>query len=229
MHQLISTPGDPPFPGFPPEVPPMHPPAPLPNQPAPPVPLVPVPPPTDAGGDLRSRVYEELLRRRTVLLDRLLDHEAASLVAAQLMALDVENTKPITLVVNSPGGPLEAAGALLDTIELVRSSIDTTCLGHAEGTAAVIVACGTGHRRVGPTAQIRLRLPDVELSGTATDLEEKAAHLRRLYDTLIERLATATGQSRQLVARDVQRGRFLSGEEAVEYGLADEVVSHARP
>jgi ATP-dependent Clp protease protease subunit len=176
------------------------------------------------GDDHRSRVYEQLLARRTVFLDRLLDGETASVVAAQLMTLDADGDDPITLLVNSPGGPLDAAGGVLDTIELVGSPVDTTCLGQAVGTAAVVVAAGTGRRRTGAGATFRLKLADVELSGTAGRLGDEVGHLRRLHDSVIERLAAATGQEPRLVARDVEQGRILAAEEAVAYGLVDEVV-----
>jgi ATP-dependent Clp protease, protease subunit len=235
--------GDPRHPGFPPEVPPIVPPeVPPPGPPhrpppgSPPVPMVPVPghdPSTT--DDWRAGVYGDLLARRTIVLDGALDTERASLVAAQLLALDGEGdsgssddrTRAITLVINSTGGPLDASAAVLDTIELVASPVDTTCLGQATGTAAVVLATGTGRRRAGPSSLIRLRLPDISLDGRAGYLAEEAAHLGRLHDSLIDRLATATGQERRLVARDVEAGRGLTADEALRYGLVDEIA--ARP
>ena len=121
MTAAASTPDDPRVPGSPPEVPFPFPPGPAwpdrPGGPVAPMPPLPAPPP---GGDVRSKVYEHLLARRTVMLDRPLDDAAATLVAAQLMSLDAESSDRITLLVNSPGGPLGAAAAVLDTIDLVR-------------------------------------------------------------------------------------------------------------
>lgn len=190
-----------------------------------PVPGVPgAPGAPGAGDDLRAVVYERLLRRRTVMLDRPLDGEAAGLVAAQLTMLDTESPGPMTLVVNSPGGPLDAVAAVVDTIELVAGPVDTTCLGQAVGTAAVVLAAGTGRRRIGAGAQVRLRLPDVELDGPADRLGAEVAHLARLRDALVDRLASRTGQERRLVARDLAAGRALTAPEAVAYGLVDEVI-----
>jgi ATP-dependent Clp protease protease subunit len=188
--------------------------------------LPPLPPelPLPGDDDLRSRVYERLLSRRTVFLDRALDGETASVLAAQLMTLDADGSDPITLLVNSSGGPLEAVGGVLDTIDLVECPVDTTCLGQAVGTAAVVVAAGTGRRRTGAGAVFRLALADVELSGTAGQLGDQVGLLRRLHDDLVERLAALTGQDLKLVARDVERGRALSADEAVAYGLVDELV-----
>jgi ATP-dependent Clp protease, protease subunit len=227
MTRAASGPDDPIFPGVPPEVPfPPGPDRPRPPAPAwPPVPYVPVPdsgPPLD---DLRSRVYDQLLARRTILLDRPLDGATATFVSAQLMTLDADGDDRIELIVNSPGGDLDAASAVLDTIDLVRCPVDTVCLGQATGTAAVVVAAGTGRRRVGTTARLQLRLADAALAGSAARLAEEAAALRRAHDAMIDRLAAATGQTRQLIERDVERGRVLSGQDAVAYGLVDEIVT----
>jgi ATP-dependent Clp endopeptidase proteolytic subunit ClpP len=192
--------------------------------PQPSAPERPTPEPLD---ELPSRIYDQLLARRTVLLDRALDGETAMFVAAQLMTLDAEGTDPITRIVNSPGGPLDAAGAVLDTIDLARGPIDTTCLGQAGGTAAVVVAAGTGRRRMGASAQLQLRLPEVELTGTASRLEDEVAHIGRLHEALVDRLTDATGQDRRLVARDLDRGRMLWARDAVTYGLVDEVIDRA--
>jgi len=221
-----SIPGDPRFP----EVPfPPRPDRPHPDHPTVPMPSTPQPSAPEPLDDLRSRVYDQLLARRTVLLDRALDGETAMFVAAQLMTLDAEGTEHITLIVNSPGGPLDAAATVLDTIDLVRGPVDTTCLGQASGTAAVVVAAGTGRRRTGATAQLQLRLPEVELAGTATRLGDEAAHVRRLQDAIVDRLAAATGQDRRLLARDVDRGRVLTATDAVAYGLVDEVIDPSKP
>ncbi len=231
MTAAASRPDDPRVPGLPPEVP--FPPVPGPSWPdrpggpggpAAPMPPLVAPPP---GGDMRSKVYEHLLARRTVMLDRPLDDEAATLVAAQLMSLDAESAETITLLVNSPGGSLGAAAAVLDTIDLVRGVVDTTCLGQAVGTAAVIVAAGTGRRRMGAGAQLRLRLADVELSGPAGRLEADLGQMRLLRQALVDRLVTITGQDRRLVERDIDAGRALTAHDAVAYGLVDEVIEPA--
>ena len=208
MIRAVSGPGDPRFPGGPPVVP-----------------FVPGPATTQPLGDLRSRVYDQLLTRRTVLLDRALDGETATFVTAQLMTLDADGDEPVELLVNSPGGPLDAAGAVLDTIDLMRVPVGTVCLGQATGTAAIVVASGTGRRRAGTTARLQLRFPQIEVSGPASRLAEEVAGLSRLHDALVARLAAATGQTRAFVERDIERGRMLSGEEAVAYGLVDELVS----
>lgn len=189
--------------------------------------------PFASGDDMRTRMYEQMLQRRTVFLDRELSAETASLAAAQLLALEADSRvankvdDPVTLIVNSPGGPLAAVAALLDTIDTLGCPVDTVCLGVAVGTAVVVVASGTGRRRSGPSAQFRLRLPDVELSGDARRIEDAVAQHRGLHDMILDRLATATGQDRRLIERDVERGRALTAVEARQYGLVDELAGRA--
>ena len=214
--------------GLPPEVPSIFPPEPGRPGPGPAIPLLP-PGLLSGTGDLRSRVYDDLLRRRTIVIDRALDDETASLVAAQLVALDQAGGEPITLVVNSPGGRLEAAMTVLDTMDLVRGPVATTCLGRAEGTAAVVAAAGTGPRRVGAGARLRLRLADLDLSGPAGHVDRELAYHRELQATLVDRLAAITGQERRLVERDVDAGRAFTAAEAVTYGLADQVIGAPPP
>lgn len=210
-------------PRFPPEVP-------FPERPGPTRPILPgvpapvVHPAVPGVPDLRSRVYDDLLRRRTVVLDRPLDAEVAGLVTAQLVALDHEGGEPITLVVNSPGGPLDAGVAVLDAMDLVRGPVHTTCLGRAEGTAAVVLASATGRRRIGAGARVRLRFADLDLQGPANRLDHELAYHRELQATVVDRLAAVTRQERALVQRDVEAGRPLTAPEAVAYGLADEVI-----
>lgn len=222
----LPEPGDAGRPGFMSPYPDLPPELPLPGPPSRPSVPLPVPTVWMPADDRRTHVYEQLLSRRIVFLERALDDETASLIAAQLMTLDADGDgdQAMTLLINSPGGPLDAAAAVLDTVDLMRCPVDTTCIGQAAGTAAVLVAAGTGTRRAGTSAQFRLRLPDVDLTGSASQLREQVTHVRRLHDLVIDRLTAATGQERRLVLRDVERGRTLTAAEAVDYGLVDEVV-----
>jgi ATP-dependent Clp protease protease subunit len=217
-----------------PEVPPPGPPW-LPQPPGPPrvyppVPQVPIPadPSAPSPRDLGSAVYGDLLARRIVFVRDRLDPDTATLVTAQLMTLDADGTDPVTLVVNSGGGPVDAAVGVLDTIDLVRCPVDTTCVGRAEGTAAVVVAAGTGRRRCGAGATFRLKLPDLEAAGPADRLQREVESAAWLHGALVDRLAAITGQERALVARDVERGRLLTAAEAVDYGIVDEISGGQR-
>ena len=131
-----------------------------------------------------------------------LDGEAATAVAAMLMALDAEGDDPVSLLVNSPGGPVEAGVAVVDVLDLLGVPVEATCFGQAVGTAAVVVACATpGRRRAAPNARLSLRLAEGALEGPAGRLEREAADLLALRDRLVDRLVEATGRPRD------ERGR----------------------
>jgi ATP-dependent Clp protease protease subunit len=169
---------------------------------------------------------QRLFERRTVMLTGPLDGEASSLVAASLMALDAEGDQPVTLLVNSPGGPVEDGMAIVDVLDLLGVPVDTTVIGQAVGTAAVVVACATpGRRRAAPNARLSLRLAEGALQGPAGRLEREAADLVAARDRLVDRLAAATGRDRTELVDAVDRGPTLSADEAVAYGLVDEIAS----
>jgi ATP-dependent Clp protease protease subunit len=142
------------------------------------------------------------------------------------MALDAEGDEPVTLLVNSPGGPVDAGIAVVDVLDLLGVPVDATVIGQAVGTAAVVVACATpGRRRAAPNARLSLRLAEGALEGPAGRLEREAADLVATRDRLVDRLAEATGRPRDELAAATDRGPVLSAEEAVAFGLVDEVAA----
>jgi ATP-dependent Clp protease, protease subunit len=176
----------------------------------------------DVSGETARRLFE----RRTIMLTGPLEAEAASLAAASLMALDAEGDDPVTLLVNSPGGPLDAGVAVVDVLDLLGVPVEATCIGQAVGTAAVVVACATpGRRRAAPNARLSLRLAEDRLEGPAGRLEREAAELLAVRDRLVDRLVVATGRPRHEVAAATDRGATLSAPEAVAAGLVDEVAT----
>jgi ATP-dependent Clp protease, protease subunit len=172
----------------------------------------------------RDGTFGRLFARRSVWLRSALDHDAASRLAAELLALDAESHEPIELVVNSAGGPVDAALGVIDTMDLVEAPVATLCIGQALGTAAGVLACGRSGRRATPTARLSLRLGSAELTGTASQLRGQAQHLLDLRDRLALRLATATGQLPALIVIDLDDGGFMSADQAVGYGLIDQVA-----
>jgi ATP-dependent Clp protease protease subunit len=155
-----------------------------------------------------------------------LEGEASSLAAASLMALDADGDEPVSLLVNSPGGPVEAGMAVVDVLDLLGVPVDVTVVGQATGTAAVVVACATpGRRRAAPNARLSRRLAGGALEGPAGRLEQEAAALVDARDGLIDRLVAATGRSRDELAEATDRGPVLSAQEAVAFGLVDEVAA----
>jgi ATP-dependent Clp protease protease subunit len=181
--------------------------------------------PGDAEPDARSAAFDALFRQRSVWLRGPLDDDAATRLAAELLALDAQGGDPIELVVNSPGGPVACGLSVIDVLDLLRSPVTTLCLGQAAGTAAAVLACGTAARRAAPTARITLRLAPAQLEGTAARLRQEAESLLDLRDRLALRLAAATGQLPALIAFDLDQGGFLTAETAVSYGLIDEVAT----
>ncbi len=168
--------------------------------------------------------FSHLFRRRTVWLRTPLDRDAANRLSAELLALEGESESPIELVINSPGGPVDTALSVIDTLDLLRSPVGTLCLGQAIGTAAAVLACGSGPRRATPAARLSVRLRPFDVSGTATELQDQARQMAAVHDHLALRLAEATGQLPAVIAMNFEQAGFMTAEQAVGYGLIDEVA-----
>jgi ATP-dependent Clp protease, protease subunit len=168
--------------------------------------------------------YARLFAHRSVWLRTPLDHDAANRLAAELMALDVESSDPIELIINSPGGPVDAGLSVIDTLDLLRAPVATLCIGQAGGTAAAVLACARAGRRATPTARLSLRLRPTEFQGYAVQLREQADYLLEQRDQLALRLASATGQLPAVVVMDLDQGGFMTAEQAIGYGLIDSLA-----
>ncbi|GHA85119.1 ATP-dependent Clp protease proteolytic subunit [Streptomyces termitum] len=176
--------------------------------------------------------YAKLLENRIVLLGTPLDDTAASDVIAQLLYLDhADPGRDIALYLNSPGGSITAATAIHDTMRSLASDVETTCLGQAGSTAAVLLAAGTpGKRMMLPGARVVLREPalDEPLHGQPSDLDLHARELLRLRALLTDLLASCTGQDGERIAADTARVTVLDAPAALAYGLVDHVVGSRR-
>ena len=182
-------------------------------------------PPGPLGGspyDPRHSVRERLFDQRVVFLWGRLDHALASELAAELMTLDASGDDPIQLHVDSPGGTLEAALVLVDVIDLLGVELTATCVGQAAGPALGPLAVAH-RRRATPHARFRLSEPVFDLSGTARDLDAWASSQRAQLRRFCERLATALGTAPETLEGDLATGRFLDADEALTYGLIDEI------
>lgn len=173
-----------------------------------------------AGRDPISRLYE----RRTVLLSGTLDSAVSTRVAAELMSLDGHSARPIELMVNSTGGPIADVFAVLDVMTLLRGRIATTCFGRAFGTAAVVLASGTGPRRATANATVCLRCPDAHTSGMTRGVEQRAEQQRRERDRLSEQIRAVTGLPLERVERELTHGALMDVSEALQSGIIDEVA-----
>jgi ATP-dependent Clp protease protease subunit len=175
---------------------------------------------TSWNDEMRAR----LLERRTVLMSGDLDDRLASDVAAQLMLLDATGDGSVQLQVDCSGRSLDAAFAVMDTIDLLGVGVHVSCVGRAEGAAVGVLAVGH-HRAVAEHARIRLCDPEISLEGRASQLAAYATHANERVTSFHERLAAATHRKLGDIAEACREGRFLSAEEAVSFGLADEIAS----
>lgn len=174
-------------------------------------------------------IFSRLLKDRVVLLTGEVNDETAAVVVAQLLYLEAQDPdKEISLYINSPGGSVTAGLAILDTMEHVRCPVSTIAVGLAASMGAILLAAGEpGKRRVLPNAEVMIHQPLGGAGGQATDVLIHARHLERTRERLTSLLAGYTGKDPAQLAADMERDNFLTAEEAVAYGLADQVV--ARP
>jgi ATP-dependent Clp protease protease subunit len=179
-------------------------------------------------GERAYDIYSRLLKENIIFLGTPIDDQVANLIIAQLLFLEAEDPeRDISIYVNSPGGSITAGLAILDTMAFVRPDIITICVGQAASMAAVLLAMGTKGKRFSlPNSRIMIHQPSMQgLAGQAADIDIYAKEILRMRETLNQLLATATGQSVERVARDVDRDYIMSPEQGVEYGMIDRVIT----
>lgn len=172
-------------------------------------------------------IYSRLLSDRIVFLDGEIIDLNADLVVAQILFLDGQNTeKDINLYINSPGGSVTAGLAIYDTIQHVKSDVQTICLGQAASIAALILSCGApGKRLVLPSSRVIIHQPWGGAQGQARDIGIQSREIVRLKKLTIDYFAKHTGKPPETVAADMERDFYMSAEEAVGYGAADRVLT----
>jgi ATP-dependent Clp protease protease subunit len=182
-------------------------------------------------GERASDVFSRLLRERIVFLGSPIDDDVANLLIAQLLHLEGEDMeRPINLYINSPGGDMLGLFAIYDAMQFLGPPIHTVCVGQAASGAAVLLAAGEpGHRFVLPSARVLIHQPHGGAQGQASDLEIAVKEMIALRERMIDVLTERTHQTREQIAADIDRDFILRGDEAVEYGLVDEVLHHRRP
>jgi ATP-dependent Clp protease protease subunit len=177
-------------------------------------------------GERAYDIYSRLLKDRIIFIGGEVEDDMANLVIAQLLFLQNENAEAdISIYINSPGGVITAGLAIYDTMQFVGCNVRTYCLGQAASMAAVLLAAGTkGSRFVLPNSRILIHQPMGGARGTATDISIQAEEILRMRERLNQILADHTGQQVAKIEKDVDRDHFMSAEEAVTYGLADQIV-----
>ena len=187
-----------------------------------------------AHGERSYDIFSRLLNDRIIVLSADVNDTSASLVVAQLLSLEGQDPdKDISLYINSPGGSISAGMAIHDTIQYIKCDVSTICMGMAASMGAFLLASGTkGKRFALPNAEIMIHQPLIAggqgggLSGQATDIKIHADHIIRTRAKMNRLLSEYTGQPLEKVEQDTERDNFLSAQEAKEYGLIDEVITH---
>ncbi len=188
--------------------------------------LVPMVVEQSARGERAYDIYSRLLKERVIFLVGPIEDHLANLVVAQILFLESENPdKDIHLYINSPGGSVSAGMSIYDTMQYVKPDISTMCLGQAASMGALLLAGGAaGKRFCLPHARIMIHQPLGGFQGQASDIDIHAREILRVRDRLNEVLVKHTGQPIERIREDTDRDRFMSGTEAVEYGLIDKVM-----
>jgi ATP-dependent Clp protease protease subunit len=177
-------------------------------------------------GMRRVDPYTKLFEERIIFLGTPISDEVANAVMAQLLCLQSMDTdRDISIYINSPGGSFTALTAIYDTIRYIKPDVSTVCLGQAASAAAVLLAAGTpGKRFALPNSRIIIHQPATEGTyGQSSDIEIQANEILRLRALLEKMIADSSGKAIEEVSRDIERDKFLTAEQAVEYGLIDQV------
>jgi ATP-dependent Clp protease, protease subunit len=177
-------------------------------------------------GERAYDIYSRLLKDRIIFVGTAIDDTVSNVIIAQLLFLEAEDPeKDINIYVNSPGGLVTAGLAIYDTMQYVKPSIATICVGQAASMGSLLLTAGTkGKRYALPNARIMIHQPSGGFQGQATDIGIQAEEIIKIRKRLDELMAKHTGQSLERVHRDSERDYFLSAEEARIYGLIDEVI-----
>ncbi|MFP5325937.1 MAG: ATP-dependent Clp endopeptidase proteolytic subunit ClpP [Acidimicrobiia bacterium] len=187
--------------------------------------LVPMVIESSARGERAFDIYSRLLKDRIIFLGDAIEDHVANLIIAQLLFLESEDPeKDIQLYINSPGGVVTSGMAIYDTMQYLRAPVSTICIGQAASMGAVLLAAGAkGKRYALPNSRIMIHQGSGGFRGNTPDVEIQMREMMHLTDRLMQILANHTGQDFEKVKRDSERDKFMSAEEAKEYGLIDEV------
>jgi len=179
-------------------------------------------------GERSYDVYSRLLMDRIIFLGTPVNDDVANMIIAQLLFLEADNPgRDIHLYINSPGGSVSAGLAIYDTMQFLKSPVNTICMGLAASMGAFLLTAGArGKRSALPNSRIMIHQPSGGASGTAADIEIQAKEILYLRSRMNELMAKHTGRPLEQIERDVDRDRFMSAAEAVGYGLIDQVITN---
>ncbi|KGF78722.1 ATP-dependent Clp endopeptidase, proteolytic subunit ClpP [Massilia phosphatilytica] len=179
-------------------------------------------------GERAYDIYSRLLKERVIFLVGPVNDQMANLIVAQLLFLESENPdKDISLYINSPGGSVSAGLAIFDTMNFIKPDVSTLCTGLAASMGAFLLAAGAKGKRFSlPNSRVMIHQPSGGSQGMASDIEIQAKEILYLRERLARIMADNTGQTIEQIHKDTDRDRFMSSEEAVEYGLIDKVLTN---
>ncbi|MBM7713876.1 ATP-dependent Clp endopeptidase proteolytic subunit ClpP [Siminovitchia sp. FSL H7-0308] len=177
-------------------------------------------------GERAYDIYSRLLKDRIIMLGSPINDTVANSIVAQLLFLEAENPeKDISIYINSPGGSITAGMAIYDTMQFIKSDVQTICIGMAASMGAFLLAAGTkGKRYALPNSEVMIHQPLGGAQGQATEIEIAARRILSMREKLNNILAERTGQPLEVIQRDTDRDNFMSAEKAKEYGLIDHII-----
>ncbi len=189
--------------------------------------LVPMVVEQSARGERAYDIYSRLLKERVIFIVGPIEDYAANLIVAQLLYLESENPdKDINIYINSPGGSVTAGMAIYDTMQFVKPDVATMCIGQAASMGALLLAAGAqGKRYALPHSRVMIHQPLGGYQGQASDIDIHAREILKMKDTLNRILVKHTGQDLETIERDTDRDKFMSADDARDYGLVDDVLS----
>lgn len=179
-------------------------------------------------GERAYDIYSRLLKDRIIMLSGEVEDNMANSIIAQLLFLDAQDSsKDIYLYINSPGGVITSGLAILDTMNFIKSDVQTIAMGMAASMASVLLTCGTkGKRFALPNAEVLIHQPLGGAQGQQTDVEIQANHMLETRKKLNQILAKATGQTLKKIQTDTERDNYMTAEEAKKYGLIDDIMTN---
>lgn len=174
-------------------------------------------------------IFSRLMKNRIIFLGNEIDEEVANIVVAQLLYMEAIGNDPITMYINSPGGSVIDGLAIYDTMQFVKPVVKTVCVGMAASMASILLCAGSkGERNILPNGQVLIHQPSGGTWGTAADMTIDVNHINHAKERLYEILSKHTGQSVEKIMEDSQRDFWLTADEALEYGVVDNIVKYTK-
>lgn len=187
--------------------------------------LVPIVVDKENSGERSYDIFSRLLKNRIIILSGEINDDLSNSIVAQLLYLDSLNHDDISIYINSPGGSITSGMAIYDTMNFVKSDVNTICIGMAASMAAFLLSCGTkGKRFILPNAEVMIHQPLGGAQGQATEIKIAAERILKLRDKLNHILAKNTNQELEKISQDTERDYFLDSKEALDYGLVDKII-----